>query len=130
MQCACQLRPQVQYLAVLFCLGYHNYEKFIEHANTTDIKFSMSTLVYCCNIFLYSSFEYSVLLFRFQVKKKQFFRNFMTIVMFGAIGTLISFIIISLGMHIFLEFITQLSATSVFISISSLRFSNFTNVGS
>ncbi|KAL0393198.1 UNVERIFIED_CONTAM: Sodium/hydrogen exchanger 2 [Sesamum radiatum] len=33
----------------------------------------------------------------FQVKKKQFFRNFITIMMFGALGTLISFIIISLG---------------------------------
>jgi hypothetical protein len=34
---------------------------------------------------------------RFQVKKKQFFRNFITIILFGAIGTLISFVIISLG---------------------------------
>ncbi|PSS06436.1 Sodium/hydrogen exchanger 2 like [Actinidia chinensis var. chinensis] len=33
----------------------------------------------------------------FQVKKKQFFRNFMTIMLFGAIGTLISFAIISVG---------------------------------
>nr|BAX01506.1 Na/H vacular antiporter [Bassia scoparia] len=33
----------------------------------------------------------------FQVKKKQFFRNFITIIMFGAIGTLVSFTIISLG---------------------------------
>ncbi|URE13321.1 Sodium hydrogen exchanger [Musa troglodytarum] len=33
----------------------------------------------------------------FQVKKKQFFHNFMTIMLFGAVGTLISFIIISLG---------------------------------
>ncbi|KAG6748511.1 hypothetical protein POTOM_048437 [Populus tomentosa] len=33
----------------------------------------------------------------FQVKKKQFFRNFMTIMLFGAVGTLISFVIISLG---------------------------------
>ncbi|KAI8566117.1 hypothetical protein RHMOL_Rhmol02G0014700 [Rhododendron molle] len=33
----------------------------------------------------------------FQVKKKQFFRNFMTITAFGAIGTLISFAIISFG---------------------------------
>nr|AVA17570.1 Na+/H+ antiporter family protein 1 [Populus nigra] len=33
----------------------------------------------------------------FQVKKKQFFRNFMTIMLFGAVGTLISFTIISLG---------------------------------
>ncbi|KAM5569093.1 sodium/hydrogen exchanger 1-like [Rosa sericea] len=41
----------------------------------------------------------------FQVKKKQFFRNFMTIMMFGAIGTLISFATISLGaMHFFHKF--------------------------
>ncbi|GFZ21851.1 sodium hydrogen exchanger 4 [Actinidia rufa] len=33
----------------------------------------------------------------FQVKKKQFFRNFSTIMLFGAIGTLISFAIISFG---------------------------------
>lgn len=33
----------------------------------------------------------------FQVKKKQFFRNFMTITLFGAVGTLISFAIISFG---------------------------------
>ncbi|KAL6571567.1 Sodium/hydrogen exchanger 2 [Orobanche hederae] len=33
----------------------------------------------------------------FQVKKKHFFRNFSTIMLFGAIGTLISFIVISLG---------------------------------
>lgn len=37
---------------------------------------------------------------RFQVKKKQFFRNFMTINLFGVIGTLISFAIISFGMFI------------------------------
>ncbi|KAF8725875.1 hypothetical protein HU200_020440 [Digitaria exilis] len=33
----------------------------------------------------------------FQVKKKQFFRNFMTIILFGAVGTMISFVIITLG---------------------------------
>ncbi|KAI3829605.1 hypothetical protein L1987_03731 [Smallanthus sonchifolius] len=33
----------------------------------------------------------------FQVKKKQFFQNFTTITLFGAIGTLISFAIISFG---------------------------------
>ncbi|URD72235.1 Sodium hydrogen exchanger [Musa troglodytarum] len=33
----------------------------------------------------------------FQVKKKQFFRNFITIMLFGAVGTLISFVIISIG---------------------------------
>ncbi|KAK6130477.1 hypothetical protein DH2020_035791 [Rehmannia glutinosa] len=39
----------------------------------------------------------------FQVKKKQFFRNFMTIILFGALGTLISFIIISLGAIAFFQ---------------------------
>ncbi|KAK3127956.1 hypothetical protein QOZ80_7AG0580630 [Eleusine coracana subsp. coracana] len=33
----------------------------------------------------------------FQVKKKQFFRNFMTITLFGAVGTMISFVTISVG---------------------------------
>lgn len=33
----------------------------------------------------------------FQVKKKQFFRNFMTIILFGAVGSLISSAIISFG---------------------------------
>jgi len=33
----------------------------------------------------------------FQVKKKKFFRNFMTITLFGAVGTMISFFTISLG---------------------------------
>ncbi|KAL3649109.1 monovalent cation:H+ antiporter, CPA1 (nhx1) [Castilleja foliolosa] len=33
----------------------------------------------------------------FQVKKKEFFRNFMTIMVFGAVGTVISFCIISFG---------------------------------
>ncbi|XVF62670.1 hypothetical protein PTKIN_Ptkin09bG0026900 [Pterospermum kingtungense] len=38
----------------------------------------------------------------FQVKKKQFFRNFMTIMLFGAVGTLISFGIVSVGaIHFF-----------------------------
>lgn len=32
------------------------------------------------------------------MKKKQFFRNFMTIMLFGAVGTLVSFSIISFGM--------------------------------
>lgn len=52
-----------------------------------------------------SYFDFAVIFFichRFQVKKKQFFRNFMTIMLFGAIGTLISFCIISLGaIHFF-----------------------------
>lgn len=33
------------------------------------------------------------------MKKKQFFVNFMTIILFGAIGTLISCAVITLGRH-------------------------------
>lgn len=39
----------------------------------------------------------TLLYYRFQVKKKQFFVNFITIMMFGAIGTLVSCAIITLG---------------------------------
>jgi len=41
--------------------------------------------------------RFVVVYFRFQVKKKQFFRNFVTIMLFGAVGTIISCTIISLG---------------------------------
>jgi sodium/hydrogen exchanger 8 len=34
---------------------------------------------------------------RFQVKKKQFFRNFIAIMLFGVVGVFISFAIISAG---------------------------------
>lgn len=55
----------------------------------------------------------------FQVKKKQFFVNFITIVMFGAIGTLISFCIISLG------------ATQIFkkLDIGSLDIGDYLAIG-
>lgn len=53
---------------------------------------------------------------RFQVKKKQFFRNFMTIMLFGAVGTLISFFIISFGK--LLESLVQ------FISYENPKFEN------
>nr|UFP37804.1 NHX2 [Lonicera japonica] len=55
----------------------------------------------------------------FQVKKKQFFRNFMTITLFGAVGTLISFIIISLG------------AINIFkkMNIGSLEIADFLAIG-
>ncbi|KAL5566979.1 hypothetical protein UlMin_030143 [Ulmus minor] len=39
----------------------------------------------------------------FQVKKKQFFKNFITIMLFGAIGTLISCTVISLGVTQFFK---------------------------
>ncbi|XAR57135.1 hypothetical protein NMG60_11025167 [Bertholletia excelsa] len=55
----------------------------------------------------------------FQVKKKQFFRNFMTIILFGAIGTLISFAIISYGvMHFFKK-----------MNIGSLRVGDYLAIG-
>jgi hypothetical protein len=37
---------------------------------------------------------------RFQVKKKQFFRNFVAIMLFGVVGVFISFAIISAGLHL------------------------------
>lgn len=43
----------------------------------------------------------------FQVKKKHFFRNFMTIILFGAVGSLISFFIISLGMFTSADMLTS-----------------------
>nr|CAN99589.1 vacuolar Na+/H+ antiporter [Mesembryanthemum crystallinum] len=46
----------------------------------------------------------------FQVKKKQFFRNFITIIVFGALGTLVSFTIISLGA---MEFFKKLDIGSL-----------------
>ncbi|KAK9671832.1 hypothetical protein RND81_12G057400 [Saponaria officinalis] len=55
----------------------------------------------------------------FQVKKKQFFRNFITITLFGAIGTLISFAVISFGaMHIFEK-----------LNIGSLRLVDYFAIG-
>ncbi|GMY27643.1 sodium/hydrogen exchanger 1-like isoform X1 [Fagus crenata] len=55
----------------------------------------------------------------FQVKKKQFFRNFMTIMLFGAVGTLISFAIISLGaIHFFQK-----------MNIGSLKIGDFLAIG-
>ncbi|KHN03394.1 Sodium/hydrogen exchanger 2 [Glycine soja] len=55
----------------------------------------------------------------FQVKKKQFFLNFMTIMLFGAVGTLISFCIISLGaIHFFQK-----------LDIGSLKIGDFLAIG-
>ncbi|KAL5768355.1 hypothetical protein ACOSQ2_015138 [Xanthoceras sorbifolium] len=46
----------------------------------------------------------------FQVKKKQFFRNFITIILFGAVGTLISWAIISFGV---IQFFKRLDVGSL-----------------
>ncbi|KAJ6323776.1 hypothetical protein OIU76_011130 [Salix suchowensis] len=55
----------------------------------------------------------------FQVKKKQFFRNFMTIMLFGAVGTLISTATISIGAtHFFKK-----------MNISSLRVGDYLAIG-
>ncbi|KAF4348779.1 hypothetical protein CsatB_028728 [Cannabis sativa] len=56
----------------------------------------------------------------FQVKKKQFFKNFITIVLFGAVGTLISCTIITLG------------ATQLFkrIGIDNLDIGDYLAIGS
>ncbi|KAK8564960.1 hypothetical protein V6N12_058536 [Hibiscus sabdariffa] len=49
------------------------------------------------------SFSLDIYWHRFQVKKKQFFRNFITIMLFGAVGTLISCAVISLGVIYFFK---------------------------
>lgn len=74
--------------------------------NAGSVSFSTSFNSNCILLRDYMLLTSISLLFffclRFQVKKKQFFRNFMTIMLFGAIGTLISFCIISLGaIHFF-----------------------------
>ncbi|KAK1319600.1 Sodium/hydrogen exchanger 2 [Acorus calamus] len=49
----------------------------------------------------------------FQVKKKQFFQNFLTIMLFGVIGTLVSFCIISIGSYfLFKEIMTTTFSVS------------------
>ncbi|XP_017977096.1 PREDICTED: sodium/hydrogen exchanger 2 [Theobroma cacao] len=55
----------------------------------------------------------------FQVKKKQFFRNFITIMLFGAVGTLISCTVISLGV---IQFFKQMD-------IGSLDIGDFLAIG-
>ncbi|KAJ3669620.1 hypothetical protein LUZ60_011570 [Juncus effusus] len=57
----------------------------------------------------------------FQVKKKQFFRNFTTIMLFGAFGTMISFIIISFGaMGLFKKLDIGAVEISDFLSIGAI----------
>ncbi|XP_064945013.1 sodium/hydrogen exchanger 1-like isoform X2 [Musa acuminata AAA Group] len=60
----------------------------------------------------------------FQVKKKQFFRNFSTILLFGVLGTLISFCIISTGSYFLFK---QIGITSLKIQqylVQSLNLSH------
>ncbi|CAN1285300.1 Sodium/hydrogen exchanger 2 [Linum perenne] len=52
----------------------------------------------------------------FQVKKKQFFRNFITIMLFGAVGTLISCFVISIGNEL-------TSANAFYTVLSSMHLS-------
>ncbi|ERN12423.1 hypothetical protein AMTR_s00025p00134170 [Amborella trichopoda] len=56
----------------------------------------------------------------FQVKKKQFFQNFATILLFGAAGTLVSFCIISLGAYFLFKK----------IGIKSLKLREYLAIGS
>ncbi|KAF1001352.1 sodium/hydrogen exchanger 1-like isoform X1 [Apium graveolens] len=55
----------------------------------------------------------------FQVKKKQFFQNFMTIMLFGAIGTAMSFTIISFGAKNLIEM----------LNIGSLEIKDYLAIG-
>ncbi|XP_072976702.1 sodium/hydrogen exchanger 1-like isoform X2 [Typha angustifolia] len=45
----------------------------------------------------------------FQVKKKQFFRNFSTILLFGVCGTILSFFVITVGSYVLLHKIFEMS---------------------
>ncbi|KAL1827405.1 hypothetical protein ACET3Z_005817 [Daucus carota] len=55
----------------------------------------------------------------FQMKKKQFFQNFMTIMLFGALGTLVSFTIISFGARYLIEM----------LNIGSLEIKDYLAIG-
>lgn len=62
-------------------------------------EYSSAAFLSLCFILLFLDycFLFSKLGSRFQVKKKQFFKNFTTILLFGILGTVISFCLISLG---------------------------------
>ncbi|KAK1278962.1 Sodium/hydrogen exchanger 2 [Acorus gramineus] len=56
----------------------------------------------------------------FQVKKKQFFRNFLTIMLFGVFGTLVSFCIISIEMSSSLLFGTLLLISKPVVAVGAI----------
>lgn len=62
------------------CLTCWDYMNIMHEISRTDII--LSVILDIC---------------RFQVKKKQFFKNFSTILSFGVLGTLISFCLVSSG---------------------------------
>ncbi|KAK3004154.1 hypothetical protein RJ639_019050 [Escallonia herrerae] len=64
----------------------------------------------------------------FQVKKKQFFQNFMTIILFGALGTMISFGVISFGMR---KLMLAISASQLFkrLDIGYLEIADYLAIG-
>ena len=57
----------------------------------TPLALTYSALNFVVNLWCVNSF---------QVKKKQFFRNFVAIMLFGVIGVFISFAIITAGRHV------------------------------
>ncbi|CAN1283950.1 Sodium/hydrogen exchanger 2 [Linum perenne] len=57
----------------------------------------------------------------FQVKKKQFFRNFLTITLFGAVGTLISTAVITAGVYTcIIKIINYLTCLIRFVAIGAI----------
>ncbi|KAB1199431.1 Sodium/hydrogen exchanger 2 [Morella rubra] len=83
------LTESITALAIGLCCG-------IVFLLTTEGK-SSHVLVFSEDLFFIYLLPPIIFNAGFQVKKKQFFRNFMTIILFGAVGSLISFAIISLG---------------------------------
>ncbi|KAK9291843.1 hypothetical protein L1049_019793 [Liquidambar formosana] len=79
------------------------------------------TLRFVCDLLEFSNFGCS-----FQVKKKQFFKNFSTILLFGVFGTIISFCLISLGAFLLFK---RIGVTSLNIQDYLVQSLNFSNIG-
>jgi hypothetical protein len=120
---AYNIQCRVRYLASFYCLLW-NQCLVNKMKSIITILFSPSKILIWQSkhsFFLFFSYNFimckydglqflfhhlfSAIYFRFQVKKKQFFVNFMTITSFGAIGTLISCVVITFGTSYLCRFI-------------------------
>lgn len=90
------LLPPIIFNAGWVCLLYIFIEILVKRKSNIGLIFVSFPWIIFCLMYGFCACA------RFQVKKKQFFHNFITIMLFGAVGTLISCTIISLGMLIHL----------------------------
>lgn len=107
------------YLATLSASAFFSYSFcFLIRKKPDSLLFRIRKLVEFAALF--------ILIFnRFQVKKKQFFRNFMTIMLFGAVGTLISFAIISLGNFNQWKFVPEENKTILLLFSNSYKITSY-----